>query len=78
MDFKIMNENQFSIFKNKKIIITGDTGFKGSWLSLWLANMGANVLGISLEPKQKNDHYNILNLENIIQHKTLNICDYNS
>lgn len=73
-----MNENQFSIFKNKKIIITGDTGFKGSWLSLWLANMGANVLGISLEPKQKNDHYNILNLENIIQHKTLNICDYNS
>ena len=36
-----------NIYKNKKIIITGHTGFKGSWLSLWLNYLGAKVYGIS-------------------------------
>ena len=35
------------IFKNKKVIVTGHTGFKGTWLSLWLNIMGAKVLGVS-------------------------------
>ena len=34
-------------FKNKKILITGNTGFKGSWLSFWMQNCGAKVFGIS-------------------------------
>ena len=34
-------------FKNKTILLTGHTGFKGSWASLWLHKMGANVIGIS-------------------------------
>ena len=34
-------------FKNKKILITGHTGFKGSWLSLWLHLLGAKVIGVS-------------------------------
>ena len=34
-------------FKNKKIIITGHTGFKGSWLTLWLNFLGAKIVGIS-------------------------------
>lgn len=37
-------------WKNKKILITGHTGFKGGWLSIWLQRMGANVTGISLSP----------------------------
>jgi len=37
-------------WQNKKVFITGHTGFKGSWLSLWLASMGAEVKGYSLEP----------------------------
>lgn len=37
-------------WKNKKVFITGHTGFKGSWLSLWLQSMGARVTGYSLEP----------------------------
>ena len=77
MDEKLTKENTLLVFKNKRIIITGDTGFKGSWLSLWLANLGAKILGISLEPKQKNDHYNIINLNKFIEHKTINICNYN-
>ncbi len=35
-------------FKNKKILVTGHTGFKGSWLSLWLGYMGAKLAGVSL------------------------------
>ena len=34
----------------KRVLITGNTGFKGSWLSLWLRHLGANVCGVSLEP----------------------------
>ena len=37
-------------WKGKKVLITGHTGFKGSWLSLWLQSSGAEVVGISLEP----------------------------
>lgn len=49
-------------FKNKTILITGNTGFKGSWLSEILYLVGANVIGYALKPKEKS-LYNILNLE---------------
>ena len=39
-----------NIYKDKKVLITGHTGFKGSWLSLWLQNMGSVIKGYSLEP----------------------------
>jgi len=39
----------FSFWENKKVLITGHTGFKGSWLSLWLQKIGANVVGFSLD-----------------------------
>lgn len=39
-----------SFWKDKKVLVTGHTGFKGSWLSLWLQSMGANVVGYALEP----------------------------
>ena len=35
------------IYKNKKVLITGNTGFKGTWLSVWLQMLGAKVIGIS-------------------------------
>ena len=38
-----------SFWKGKKVYLTGHTGFKGSWLSLWLQNMGALVKGYSLD-----------------------------
>ena len=37
-------------WRNKKVLLTGHTGFKGSWLSLWLQSLGADVLGFSLPP----------------------------
>ena len=40
-------------FKNKTVLITGHTGFKGSWLSLWLDTLGANIIGFSLNPPSR-------------------------
>ena len=37
--------------KIKKVLVTGSTGFKGSWLSFWLNKLGAKVLGVGLKPE---------------------------
>jgi len=50
------------IYKNKKILITGHTGFKGNWLSAWLYKLGANVVGLSLPPSTNPNHFDLLNL----------------
>ena len=55
-----------NIYKNKKIFLTGHTGFKGSWLSLWLNLLGAEVLGYSLEPNTNPSMFNELNIKNHI------------
>ncbi|MFH1666486.1 MAG: CDP-glucose 4,6-dehydratase [Elusimicrobiota bacterium] len=44
-------------FKGKKVLITGHTGFKGSWLSIWLKELGAEVIGYALEPYTKKDNF---------------------
>ena len=63
-----------SKYKNKRVIVTGHTGFKGSWLTLWLYLLGAKVLGISL-PSKKNDHFSLLNIKNRINSRYINILD---
>ncbi len=50
-------------FKNKKIIVTGHTGFKGSWLTYWLLSFGAKVIGISKDIPTKPSNYEALNLK---------------
>ena len=42
-------------YKDRRVLITGHTGFKGSWLTTWLAAMGAQITGISLDPDQGDD-----------------------
>ena len=44
-----------NIYKGKKVLVTGHTGFKGSWLSIWLKELGAEVIGYSLEPYTEKD-----------------------
>lgn len=44
-----------NIYKGKKVLVTGHTGFKGAWLSIWLTKIGAKVIGFSL-PKSENDY----------------------
>ena len=47
-------------FKNKKVLITGHNGFKGSWLTMWLSLLGAKVIGVSLKNKNTNNHFNLV------------------
>lgn len=51
-----------SFYKNKKVLITGHTGFKGSWLSKILDNWGAEITGFSLNPPTNPNLYNLLDL----------------
>lgn len=50
-------------FKGKNVLITGHTGFKGSWLSLWLVELGANVIGYALQPENQTDNYMLCGLD---------------
>ncbi|MDR2818683.1 MAG: CDP-glucose 4,6-dehydratase [Endomicrobium sp.] len=54
------------VYKDKKVFITGHTGFKGSWLALWLTQLGAKVCGYALPPNTEPSIFNILGLEKII------------
>jgi CDP-glucose 4,6-dehydratase len=49
-----------TFYSDKKIFLTGHTGFKGSWMLTWLTSMNAVVKGYSLPPENKNDLYNII------------------
>ena len=57
-----------NFFKNKKILVTGHTGFQGSWLTLWLHQLGAQIIGYSLEPPTKPSFFKSLKIENEITH----------
>lgn len=61
------------IFKNKKVIVTGHTGFKGSWLSYWLLKNGAKVIGISNNIPTTPSHYKSLKLKGNIKEYFFNI-----
>jgi len=52
-----------SAFAGKKVLVTGHTGFKGSWMSLWLAKAGAEVVGYALEPKTDRDNFVVAGVE---------------
>lgn len=66
-----------NIYNSKKVFLTGHTGFKGSWLSLWLTNLGAKVCGYSLEPNTEPSMFNELNIGEKISKSVIgNILDY--
>ena len=50
------------VYQNCRVLVTGHTGFKGSWLSLWLSALGAQVTGLALPPETAQDHWNLLKL----------------
>jgi CDP-glucose 4,6-dehydratase len=62
-----------NIFQNKKVLITGHTGFKGSWLSLWMLKLGAKVLGISKDIPTKPSHFEIIGIKKKIISKKIDI-----
>jgi len=62
---KLFNRDDFEkSYNGKKVLVIGNTGFKGSWLSLWLLLLGADVYGYALEPEHDNSHFSLLTLKN--------------
>lgn len=67
-----------SQFQNKKVLITGHTGFKGAWLTAWLKKLDAIVCGISLEPISTPNHFGVANLRESITDLRIDIRDQKS
>lgn len=59
------NMNLRSVFENKKVFLTGHTGFKGSWLLCWLHQLGAVVKGYALAPEQPHGLYSLVDGQNL-------------
>ncbi|MFT6905641.1 MAG: CDP-glucose 4,6-dehydratase [Oleiphilaceae bacterium] len=57
-----------NVYKDKKVLITGHTGFKGSWLTTWLLKLGANIVGVSKDIPTTPAMFNELGLEGKIKH----------
>ncbi|MBU1148285.1 MAG: CDP-glucose 4,6-dehydratase [Candidatus Omnitrophica bacterium] len=63
-------------YKDKTVLVTGHTGFKGSWLLLWLAELGAKVIGYSLEPHTEPSIFNAINLREKVTHIIGDVNDH--
>ena len=74
----LVTESMNDFFKGKKILITGHTGFKGSWLTAVLLQWGAEVTGVSLSPKTQPSLFAILNLEQRAKNHFLDIRDFDA
>lgn len=62
------------VYSGRKVLLTGHTGFKGSWLALWLHQLGAEVMGISLPPNTTPNHWSLLDLQ--MQEHLIDIRDH--
>ncbi|MBI1247923.1 CDP-glucose 4,6-dehydratase [bacterium] len=58
-------------FKDKSVFVTGHTGFKGSWLSIWLADLGAKVSGYSLPAPTEPSNFHLSGVESMLEHHTI-------
>tara|TARA_Y100001970_G_scaffold173242_1_gene211680 strand:- start:6470 stop:7543 length:1074 start_codon:yes stop_codon:yes gene_type:complete len=63
-------------FENKKVLITGHTGFKGSWLCLWLFILGAKIIGISKDIPTKPSHFSSLKLNRKVKSIKLDLNNF--
>lgn len=63
-------------WSSQKVMITGHTGFKGAWLTQWLVDLGASVLGYALKPNTSPALFEQLELNQSIEHHIGDICDY--
>jgi len=70
-----MSDIYNGFFLNKRVLITGHTGFKGSWLSLWLTKLGASVAGISLDPPTDPSLFDLLDLAHVTRWHRVEIQD---
>ena len=66
-----------NVYKNKTVLITGHTGFKGSWLCTWLHELGAKVVGVSIDTVSQPSNYQASSLADFVRDYWLDIRDAN-
>jgi CDP-glucose 4,6-dehydratase len=64
-------------YNNKRVLVTGHTGFKGAWLSIWLTELGAKVYGYSLDPPTEPSMYATCGLHNRMEELRADVLEYN-
>jgi CDP-glucose 4,6-dehydratase len=67
-----------NIYKDKVVLVTGNTGFKGSWLTIWLIHLGAKVIGISNDEVSSPSNFKVSQISNFIDDYRLDITDTDS
>lgn len=72
----MMKKSNSEFWRGKRVIITGHTGFKGSWLSLWLQSMGATLRGIALEQPTEPALFAVARISEGMEHHIVDIRDY--
>jgi len=75
VDVKQVFRPDVGFWRGKRVLVTGHTGFKGAWLTLWLARMGAHVTGLSLLPNTKPNLFDLLQLQTRCDHLIGDIRD---
>ena len=64
-----------SYYNGKKVLVTGHTGFKGSWLSAWLKHLGAKVVGISIDLPSDPCNFEISRMSEVVEDYRVDVCD---
>jgi CDP-glucose 4,6-dehydratase len=64
-----------NVYKDKTIIITGHTGFKGSWLAAWLRHLGANIVGLSIDVPSEPSNFIASCMNDFVDDNRLDVCD---
>lgn len=68
-----------AFWQGKKVFVTGHTGFKGSWLTIWLSMLGAEVVGYALSPSTKPNLYDAADIQAVCRHSVIDdVNDYSA
>ena len=77
MSLRIRGQVDRQFWTGKKVFLTGHTGFKGCWLSIWLSMMGARVVGFSLAPSTNPSLFELAKIDSLLECSNIgNICDF--
>src|ERR1051325_7364492 len=65
-----------TFWRGRRVLITGHTGFKGSWLTLWLHSLGAQVRGLAARPARESSLFAFARVDELVTSNVADICDY--